>query len=59
MYPNVPFLHFSDYKVHQTDTTVKFVVTMADGELRKAEGSCDLYKKFYLTSKIKTNNMVS
>ena len=49
---------YSDYKDYYTDTTVKFLLSMAEDKLAEAEQS-GLHKKFRLESTITTSNMVS
>lgn len=46
-----------DYKEYHTDTTVHFVVTMSEAELKKAEEE-GLEKRFKLVTQIGTGNMV-
>lgn len=46
-----------DYKEYHTDTSVRFVVTMTDKEMQKAEAE-GLEKYFRLTSSISIGNMV-
>lgn len=47
-----------DYKEYHTDTTVRFLITMAEDKLAAAEHS-GLHKKFKLESNVNTSNMVS
>ncbi|KAJ9111708.1 hypothetical protein QFC19_001068 [Naganishia cerealis] len=46
-----------DYKEYHTDTTVHFIVTMSEAELKKAEEE-GLEKRFKLVTQISTSNMV-
>ncbi|XP_031551314.1 DNA topoisomerase 2-alpha-like isoform X2 [Actinia tenebrosa] len=46
-----------DYKEYHTDTSVRFVITMAEDKLAEAE-QFGLHKKFKLESNINTSNMV-
>ncbi len=46
-----------DYKEYHTDTTVHFIVTMSENEMRKAEAE-GLEKYFRLAGSISTGNMV-
>ncbi|KAG7531692.1 hypothetical protein FFLO_04202 [Filobasidium floriforme] len=46
-----------DYKEYHTDTTVHFVITMSEAEMRKAEEE-GLEKRFRMSSPINTSNMV-
>ncbi|XP_049270629.1 DNA topoisomerase 2-alpha [Rhipicephalus sanguineus] len=47
----------TDYKEYHTDTTVRFVVTMAEDKLAKARGE-GLHKAFKLQTSITTSSMV-
>ncbi|KAJ9091384.1 DNA topoisomerase 2 [Naganishia friedmannii] len=46
-----------DYREYHTDSTVHFVVTMSEAELKKAEDE-GLEKRFRLVNQINTSNMV-
>jgi DNA topoisomerase-2 len=46
-----------DYKEYHTDSTVHFIVTMSEAELKKAEEE-GLEKRFRLVTQISTSNMV-
>lgn len=49
---------FSDYKEYNTDTTVKFVVTMSAEKLRVAESE-GLHKFFKLQTTVSLSSMVN
>jgi DNA topoisomerase-2 len=49
---------FSDYKEYNTDTTVRFVVTMSADKLRVAEAE-GLHKFFKLQTTVSLSSMVN
>lgn len=51
------FFTFSDYKEYNTDTTIKFVITMNPEKLQKAENE-GIHKFFKLHSSIGLTSMV-
>jgi len=51
------FYTFSDYKEYNTDTTIKFVITMTPEKLQKAENE-GIHKFFKLHSSIGLTSMV-
>jgi hypothetical protein len=52
------FCPFSDYKEYNTDTTVRFVVTMSAEKLRAAEAE-GLHKFFKLQTTVSLSSMVN